>query len=129
MFRITSVSSLVDQCKKREMMKSGHALLLTTRHPEPFARVVLEAMASGLAVVATLTGGTGEIVHEGETGLTFAAGDSAALARQLRRLALDDGLRCRLASCGQQRVLERYTLEQMVDQIELLLRAAVGSVG
>jgi len=110
-----------------EQMKAAHVLLLPTRHPEPFARVVLEAMASGLAVVASLTGGTGEIVVEGETGLTFPAGDGEALARQIHRLVLDDGLRCRLARSGQQSVLERYTLEQMVDHIELLLLEAVRS--
>lgn len=51
------------------------------------AATVLEGMATGLPVIGALTGGTGEILVEGETGLTFAAGDSEGLARQIRRLA------------------------------------------
>jgi len=58
------------------IMARSHVLVLPTEGQEPFARVVLEAMASGLTVVSTLTGGTSEIVRHGETGLTFPLGNT-----------------------------------------------------
>lgn len=84
---------------------------------EPFARVVLEAMAAGLAVIGTKTGGTVEILIENETGLTYEAGDAAALAHQLSRLTADDQLRQVLANQGRKMVAQRFTFERMVDEL------------
>jgi glycosyltransferase involved in cell wall biosynthesis len=88
---------------------------------EPFARVVLEAMAAGLVVIGTTTGGTGEILIEGKTGLTFPPGDARALAAQIQRLLKDPVLHKQLATNGQQCVKERFTFERMVDEIEAYL--------
>jgi len=108
------------------IMAEHDVFLLCTSHQEPFARVVLEAMASGMVVVGTLTGGTGEILVEDVTGLTFGAGDSEALARQVMRLADDSALWQRLSSEGQRVVRERYSMEHMVERIEQFLRDAAG---
>jgi glycosyltransferase involved in cell wall biosynthesis len=110
------------------LMHRSDVLLLPTPHQEPFARVVLEGMAAGLAVVATLTGGTGEIVRQEETGLTFPAGDGLALARQIQRLAVNEPLRCSLARSGQEMVREKYGLERMIDGLEDLLAEAIEEV-
>lgn len=107
------------------LMADHEVLILPTIHPEPFARVVLEAMVSGMVVVATLTGGTGEILLPDVTGLAFAAGDAADLAAQLERLVREQGLRVRLAKEGQQRVMQNLTMERMVDNIERFLEGAV----
>ena len=110
--------------KMPEIMTQCDVLVLPTENQEPFARVVLEAMASGLTVISTLTGGTGEIVQPGVTGLTFPPGDRAALAHQIQHLATDSQLRVRLATAAQQLVLERFSLERMVDNCERLLQDA-----
>ena len=115
--------------KMPEIMAQSHVLVLPTENQEPFARVVLEAMANGLTVISTLTGGTGEIVKHGETGLTFPAGDSAALAQQIKRLADDSALRIKLAECGQALVLENFGLERMVENCERLLNEAQADRG
>lgn len=106
------------------IMAQSQVLVLPTENQEPFARVVLEAMASGLTVISTLTGGTGEIVKHGQTGLTFPAGDSTALAQQIKCLIDDQALRIRLAQNGQDLVLERFSLERMVENCERLLAEA-----
>lgn len=85
---------------------------------EPFARTVLEAMAAGLVVIGTTTGGTGEILLENETGLTFSAGDAEQLASQIQHLSQNTSLRNKLAIAGQSRVVDYFTLSRMVDQIE-----------
>ncbi len=107
-----------------DLMAECQVLLLPTGHHEPFARVVLEAMANGLTVVSTLTGGTGEIVQHDRTGLTFPAEDSHALAAQLKRLIIEPGLRVRLAQQGQQMVLAQFSLDRMVENVEVLLGQA-----
>lgn len=109
------------------IMRECHVLVLPTENQEPFARVVLEAMASGLTVISTLTGGTGEIVRDGETGLTFPAGDSAALGRHIKRLADEPALRSELAKRGQALVLDQFSLERMVENCERLLSEAVAA--
>jgi len=107
-----------------ELMARCHVLLLPTINQEPFARVALEAMASGLVVIGTLTGGTGELLQHGVTGLAFSPGDSHDLTRQIRRLLQEPDLRRQLATKGQQMVLERFSLERMVSEVERLLGEA-----
>lgn len=72
-------------------------------HPserEPFGRVVAEAMARGIAVVATNCGGIPEIVEDGRTGFLFPVGDVAALSQLVLRLFADEALRLRLGAEG-----------------------------
>jgi glycosyltransferase involved in cell wall biosynthesis len=64
--------------------------------PEPFGRVVAEAMACGKPVVVSQTGGVSEIVRENESALSYPAGDVEALAASLERLRADSYLRHRL---------------------------------
>ena len=97
-------------------------LILPSLVAEALPRVMLEAMAAGLAVIGTTTGGTGEVLREGETGLTFRAGDAADLARQIERLAGDPALRARLAAAGRELVLRDFSIDHTVDQLEALLR-------
>jgi glycosyltransferase involved in cell wall biosynthesis len=71
---------------------------------------LLEAMGSGLPVVATAVGGVPEVVVDGESGLLVPPDDAAALALALSRLARDAGLRERLGAAARRRVLERFSL-------------------
>lgn len=106
------------------IMHDHHILLLPTIHQEPFARVVLEAMAAGMTVVAADTGGTGEIIEHNETGLLCSANDAHELADQIRRLLEQPHLRIDLAQSGQKRVTDTYGLDTMVDKLEQFLIAA-----
>ena len=58
-------------------------------------------MALGRPVVATGRGGSGEYLRDGENCLLFDAGDAAALAEAVRRLAEDGDLRARLRAAGE----------------------------
>jgi glycosyltransferase involved in cell wall biosynthesis len=98
------------------------ALIFPSEWQEPFARIVLEAMAAGLVVIGTTTGGTGEILVEGKTGLTFPAGDAKVLANQIRRLSSNPSLKRQLAKTSQQCMLENFTFSQMVDRIETKIK-------
>ena len=103
------------------ILQQFDVLIFPSIYEEPLARMTQEAMASGVVVVGTMTGGTQEILKDGETGLTFAPEDAEGLARQVNRLIIDPDLYCRLAQAGRQTVLENFTLDKMVKEIEAYL--------
>lgn len=70
---------------------------------------VLEAMASGCAIVATCVGGVPEALGYGQAGLLVPPRDPEALAGALVSLLTDAGLRERLGRAARQRYAERYT--------------------
>lgn len=81
---------------------------------EGISNSLLEAMASGIPVVATATGGNPEVAVNGESGLLFPVGDAGRLADHLRRLIAEPKLRAELAENGLRRVREHFSLESMV---------------
>jgi glycogen(starch) synthase len=70
------------------LLPAANAVVLPSRY-EPFGIVALEASAAGTPLVASTSGGLGEVVRHGETGLSFAPGDVAGLADAVRAV-LDD---------------------------------------
>jgi glycogen(starch) synthase len=91
-------------------------LLFPSIGDEGLPVAMLEAMASGLAVIGTTTGGSAEILADGETGLVFPPGDAAALAAAVERLLLRPEERQALALAGTRLVAERFDLETIADQ-------------
>lgn len=98
-------------------------LIFPSEWDEPFARTVLEAMAAGLTVIGTTTGGTSEILANNETGLTFPAGDSSRLAAQISYLLHNPKIRQQISKNGKKVVEEHYTFQKMVNLIEQYLFA------
>ena len=92
---------------------------------EPLARVMEEAMASGLTVIGTLTGGTGELLIEGETGLTFEPEHPEMMAQRIEQL-YDDPVLCRtLADNGRNKVFREFGRERMMNEIETYLNEVI----
>lgn len=83
-----------------EALAGADALVFPSQWPEPFGIVPLEAMAAGVPVLGTGTGGSGEFLVDDVTCLRFASRDAEALAHQVRRLADDTALRARLHRNG-----------------------------
>jgi glycosyltransferase involved in cell wall biosynthesis len=104
-----------------DLMRAGDFLLVPSVWPEPFARSVLEGMASGLVVIAASTGGTPEIISNGENGLLFAPGKADDLAHNIAWMADNADLRRAIAQAGRRTVLERFTATMMLDEIEAFL--------
>lgn len=100
-------------------------LLFPSVWQEPFGITLLEAMASGLVVVSTGTGGIPEIVRDQENGLIFPPEDAAACAAQVRRLLADPLLYARLAQNGRRTLQQNFQLGRMLDAIENDLDEAV----
>lgn len=77
-------------------------------------------MAAGLPVVATGVGGTPELVVNGKTGLMVPPGNPAALADAITALSENPEARGSMGRAGRQRVLQRFTVEEMVQKTEQL---------
>lgn len=91
---------------------------------EPFGLVPIEAMACGVPVVGTGTGGSGEFLIDGVTALVpEPLGDAVAFAAAIRRLADDAELRRRLVANGR-RVASELTIGNLVDHVEAWHQAA-----
>jgi glycogen(starch) synthase len=101
--------------------RAHDALLFTSECAEPFAVTPLEAMASGLPVIATTTGGSRELFRHRVNALTYTAGDARELADRIRELAADDALRARIAAAGRAEVRATYAEDAIVDRIEAYL--------
>jgi len=100
-------------------------LFVLSSHLEGLGSSLLDAMACGLPVVATRTGGIPEIVHHGETGLLVPTKDPEALARAIIELYHNRNLARYLAERGQQYVRRHFSAEAMADRvIELYFKLA-----
>ena len=94
--------------------------------PEPFGMVAVEAMAAGVAVVASATGGLVDIVEDGVTGLLVPPGDPTALAGAVRRLVGDPGEAGRMGKAAAARA-GRFATTRVVDELEELYQKRVAA--
>lgn len=93
---------------------------------EPFGLVTLEAMNQGRPVVATLTGGSPEIVRDGVEGFLTRPGDAGQLARRLEVLLDSPGLCRAMGRRGRRRVAGEFSLDLMLDRTEAVYRQVAG---
>lgn len=92
-------------------------VLVAASLSEAFGMPVIEAMAAGVAVVATDAGGMREIVSDGVDGLSVPRDDAGALAGAVLRLAEDPALRERLAAAGRRTAAGRYAWDVVVERL------------
>jgi len=91
--------------------------------PEPFGRVNLEAMASGLPVVATRRGGIPEAVRHGKTGfLVSHPKDARTMAKYIHRLLVDRRLARRMGEAGRRRAVASFSWGSVVRKIDRVYR-------
>src|ERR687897_116701 len=87
----------------------------------------MESLAAGRPVVATRVGGVPDVVRDGEDGFLVELGDVRELAGALARLADDPELRVRMGEAGRARVLPRYAVQRLVDDVDRLYRALLAA--
>ena len=102
------------------------ALVFASEWEEPFALTPLEAMASGLPVIGTTTGGSKELLRHGDNSLTYRAGNSSELAQRILELDAEPLLRARLAITGNCE-MARYAEPVIVDQIQSYLEETIAT--
>ncbi len=107
------------------LYRDADIFLFTSIWPEPFGRVIVEAMASGVTVIGSRVGGAAEILVDGENALTFTPDDPTSLSQQLKRLIESPSLRERLAASGRETALNKFDIQRMTTEIESYLQAII----
>jgi glycosyltransferase involved in cell wall biosynthesis len=108
------------QANVTDFLMMSDAMVHASVAPEPFGRVILEAMACRKPVIATRAGAIPELVAEGETGITFTPGDAVALANAVARVIRDRRTAQQLGLNGYHRLLKEFHVERNVEATEQL---------
>jgi len=100
--------------------QQANIFLFPSRH-EGMPNAVLEAMSTGLPVVATRIAGSEELVVEGETGFLVQTENVDELCESLRRILVDSGQRKKMGLASRRRVEENYSWKKVAEQYKNLL--------
>ena len=90
---------------------------------EPFGRVTVEAMLSGVPVVGSAAGGTLDIIEDGVSGLLYKLHSPEDLAQKLMWINRNPHEAAQMALRGKERALQLFSLEHSVSQIANLIAA------
>lgn len=94
--------------------------------PEPFGRVIVEAMLAGRPVVATRAGGALEIVTDNRTGLLVEPGDPQALALAIQRLLEDREFAAEIGRNAKKEAEERFGLDRILQEWNTCIEEVAG---
>lgn len=108
------------------VMSALDVVVLASVTPEPFGRVLIEAMAAGKPVVATDSGAAPEIIEDGVQGLLVPPADAEAMARAIAYLLIHREEAEAMGRKGQRRVWERFHLNQYVEGVQTVYESLLG---
>lgn len=108
-----------------EAVNGLDVLVHASTRPEPFGRVVVEAMACGVPVVASRAGGIPELVRDRESALLCPPGDVTAIAEAVGRLLGNPQLRTDLIENARREFLCRFTLDRHTRAIQSVYDAVI----
>ncbi len=111
------IKLLGQQKETPKILKSTDIFVLPSKR-EAFGLVNLEAMITGMPIVASKVGGIQEVVKDGETGILIEPKISDVLARALKLLIESPEKRVSMAAAGQKRVQEFFTAGKMAKEYE-----------
>ncbi|MBU0502798.1 MAG: GT4 family glycosyltransferase PelF [Candidatus Omnitrophota bacterium] len=109
------------------IMKNLDVLVLATTTHEAFGRVIIEAQASGVPVVATSVGGVVDIIEDKANGLLVPPADPQAMSDAVIKIFQDKEMAARLAENAYKRVKEKYNIELMVKNTLDVYREALAN--
>ncbi len=116
--RDVRIAGWLDRAETTAWMAHASMLIFPSRGPESLSRVLIEASALGVPIAAMNTGGTPDIVLHGQTGLLSSTPED--LARDVRRLRDDEGLRARLGAAARQHAEARFDARAVVAETAAL---------
>jgi sugar transferase (PEP-CTERM/EpsH1 system associated) len=124
-----AAASLPGSCDDVPGLLSAMDIFVLGSRREGISNTLLEAMASGLPVIATQTGGNMELVQSGRTGAFADVGDPQGLARTIVIYAMDRDLRRRHGAAARQRATQEYSLARMLGDYHELYRTYCRQMG
>ena len=102
------------------VLKAFDVFVLPSTLPEPFGLVVVEAMASGKAIVASAHGGPAEMIVDGESGLLVKPADPDALAQGVVKLLGDRSYLQSLGEAAKVRAWDKFHVDRYIHDLEEL---------
>jgi lipopolysaccharide heptosyltransferase II len=118
--RQLGISSYVEFLGRRsdvpKILSELDILVVATTTQEAFGRVLIEAGAVGVPVIATKTGGIVEIVNDGEDGILISPADHLAMAEAVLKLYKDKKLIERFVKRARVKVEKKFSLQKMADE-------------
>ena len=112
----------------RDFYEGIDAFVLASRHEEGFGLVLAEAMAVGVPVIATRSGGAVNVVEDGVSGLLVDRCAPEQIAEALQRLCGDAALRERLVAGGRARVETEFNLDRQAEKLLAVLQGTAARV-
>ncbi len=103
-----------------EKVYADTAVTVLTSINEGTPMCVIESLAAGVPVVATKVGGVADIFDDGEGGFIVEPGDAKAVAEAVLKLLYDETLCRKIGTAGQNRMIETYKEERMLNDMESL---------
>jgi glycosyltransferase involved in cell wall biosynthesis len=119
----TGFSGFID--RPAAAMRSLDIVVHASTRPEPFGRVIVEAMACSRPVITTAIGGAAELIDAGRNALTFRMGDPADLAQRITQLAGNAELRKQLGAAGRKTAVEKFDRQRLGSQLAGIYRRLV----
>jgi colanic acid/amylovoran biosynthesis glycosyltransferase len=110
--------------KVRDQLQNADVFLLSSVS-EGISNAVLEAMACGLPVVTTDCGGLHEVVNDGVEGFVVPVREPSIMGAALVKLSFDPGLRAEMGRCARERVVQRFSVDQQINQFITLFRTSL----
>jgi glycosyltransferase involved in cell wall biosynthesis len=117
---LSDVVSFVGYMEDAAVAAAGTDIAVLSSNNEGTPVSLIEASAAGVPAAATAVGGVPDVVADGETGLLVNREDERALAEAIARLAREPELRTRLGASARRHVLERFSSDRLVRDIEAL---------
>jgi len=114
--------------EKLDAFAIADALVLPSHH-EGMPIAIIEAMASGLPVIATPVGGIPELVISGETGFLVPVSDPRSLADAMQSLVCDPRLRLQMGRSARTRAIQHFNIDDRAVEIALLYKKTLESSG
>ncbi len=101
-----------------KLMSAMNVIVHSSISPEPFARVILEAMAIGKPVVAMNEGGVPEVIEDGVNGISIPPKDASLMARKIIGLLSDRDKAKKMGQTARKCIEEHFSIEAIVKRIQ-----------
>jgi glycosyltransferase involved in cell wall biosynthesis len=108
-----------------EKMRVAAAFVSCSRYGEPFAGTIIETLASGTPLLGSIDGSIREVVVHGKSALLFERDDAEMLSRHMEAVLTQPGLCAALSREGLNVIEDKYTLEKIIHQTEIVLARIV----
>lgn len=117
----------IRDCDDAAQILRAFDLLIHPAKGEPFGRVICEAMAAAIPVIAAESAGPASIIESGESGVLVRDGDPLRMAGEALALLADPARAAALAAAGRARVLGRFTVDTVCAQLAKEYRALIAA--